>query len=135
MGYNWIRPRNGKNTMKPEKPREGGFSWRRKGVLLSTKTKWEKGTHTKVIYCIYLCISRPPIFKVKNRISHHNFRRKQMKFTKTEISQNTNFFPENVLKTPWIKKSSGLIIRSEVYQDHNLRIYELFDLLEVFYDI
>ena len=46
------------------------------------------------------CISRPPIFKVKNRISHHNFRRKQMKFTPTEISQNANFFPENVLKTP-----------------------------------
>ena len=43
------------------------------------------------IYRIYSCISRPPIFKVKNRISHH-FAGKQIKFTPTEISQNVNFF-------------------------------------------
>ena len=59
-----------------------------------------------------------------------------MKFTPTEIYQNVNLFlPENVLKTRWIKKTRGLIIRSEDYQDHNLRTYKHFDLLEVFYDI
>ena len=47
-----------------------------------------------------------------------------------------SFLPENVLKTRWIKKSRGLIICSEVYQDHNLSTFELFNLLEkYFYDI
>ena len=59
-----------------------------------------------------------------------------MKFTPIEISQNVSFFlPKNVLKTPRIKKSSGLITRSEVYQDHNLCTYELFDLLEKYFTI
>ena len=58
-----------------------------------------------------------------------------------EIHTNRNFpkrqffLSHNVSKTPWIKKSSGLIIRSEVYQDHNLRTYELFDLLEKYFTI
>ena len=87
-----------------------------------------------LVYKSTSSISRPPIFKVKNRISHH--------FGKTnEIHTNRNFpklqsvLPENVLKTRWIKKSRGLIIRSEVYQDHNLCTYELFDLLKKYFTI
>ena len=40
-----------------------------------------------------------------------------MKFTPIEISQNVNFF-------------SLRMYCSEVHQDHNLRTYKLFDLLE-----
>ena len=75
-----------------------------------------------LVYKSTSCISRPPIFKVKNRISHH-FRKTNEIHTNRNFPKRQFFLPENVLKTPWIEKSSGLIIRSEVYQDHNLRTY------------
>ena len=59
-----------------------------------------------------------------------------MKFTPIQnLPKCQSFLPENVLKTRSIKKSRGLIIRSEVYQDHNVRKYELFDLLEKYFTI
>ena len=98
------------------------------------KRRTKKKVPYLLVYKSTSCISRPSIFKVKNRIFHH--------FGKTnEIHTNINFpklqffLPKNVLKTPWIEKSSGLIIRNDVYQDHNLRTYELFDLLEKYFTI
>ena len=41
---------------------------------------------------IYSCISRSPIWKVKNQISHHFRENKFMKFAPIEISQNVNLF-------------------------------------------
>ena len=60
---------------------------------------------------------------------------------RNEIHTNRNlpkcesFLPENVLKTRWIKKSRGLTIRCEVYQEHDLSTCELFDLLEKYFQI
>ena len=73
-----------------------------------------------LVYKSTSCISRPTFSRSK--IEFLIILGKQMKFTPIKISQNVNlFFPENVLKTQWIKKSRGLIICSEVYQDHNVR--------------
>ena len=78
-------------------------------------------------YRIYSCRSRP-----HSRINRPPFSRSKIGFLIisgkqiNEIHTNRNFpkrqpfLPENVLKTRWIKKSWGLIIHGEVYQDHDL---------------
>ena len=96
-------------------------------LAAAKKRKQSKHCSILKVYHIYSCISRPP---------HSNFslfRGKQMKFTPIEISQNVILF---FLRMYRIKKSRGLIIRGEGYQDHNnLRTYELFDLLEKYFTI
>ena len=87
-----------------------------------------------LVYKSTSCISRPPILKVKNRISHHFWENNRI-HTNRNFPKHQSFLPESVLKTRWIKKSRGLIVRSEVYQDQNLHTCELFDLLQKYFTI
>jgi len=85
-------------------------------------------------YCIYSCISRPPFSRSKIEFLIISGKTNEI-HTNKNFPKHQSFLPENVLKTRWIKKSRGLIICSEVYQDHNVRTYELFDLLEKYFTI
>ena len=63
----------------------------------------QTGLQVKVPYLLVYkstsCISRPPIFKVKNRISHH-FGKTNEIHTDRNFPKRQFFLPENVLKTP-----------------------------------
>ena len=58
---------------------------------LNLRQLWLWSLPYLLMYKSTSCISRPPIFKVKNRISDH-FGGKQKKFTPIQISQNVNLF-------------------------------------------
>ena len=82
------------------------------------------------VYKSTSCISRPPFSGSKIEFLIISEKTNEI-HTNRNFPKLRSFLPENVLKTWWIKKSRGSIIRSEVYQDHKyLRTYELFNLLE-----
>ena len=79
-----------------------------------------------LVYKSTSCISRPPIFKVKNQISYH--------FGQNKWNSHQYKFPKLSIFSPWecIGKAE---VWSYAVKFIKITIYELFDLLEKYFTI